>query len=127
MVAAGIEQPLIGRCVGPIDPKTKRCRGLTEKPLRRHFRDELDTTYAEIKSQVAAVLINAAQKGDIKAAMFYLEKHGWVQSDRLTIVDGGSEADLKTMSEADLEARRRKLASHPAVAREIKRDTETLH
>lgn len=108
MIAAGIDQTSIAQCLS-----------ITNKTLRKHYRRELDTAYAMIKADIAGKLIASARGGNIVAQMFYLERHGWVKSERLTVVDGGDE-DVSTLSDAELEARIARLRRTAVVARAAK-------
>ena len=70
MAAAGIAQDTIARCIG--------ARGIDEKTLRRHFRQELDTAVAKSNALVATQVLNAAQRGEAWACCFWLKcRAGW--------------------------------------------------
>jgi len=123
MVAGGIEQTSIAGVLG-----------ISHVTLRKYFRREIATGAAEIGAQVVASLITMAvgQKAapnrqavapNVNAAKWYTQaRMGW--SERVTIVDGGTEVDPKELSDADLEARRRQLRRHPAV---VKAERNTVH
>jgi hypothetical protein len=93
--------------------------GISAKTLRKHYRYELDISASVIKSDIAFNVVTAARgiradpaRGikavpyDFKAAQFYLSTHGWVQSDRLIVADGGiDDSDLTALSDEQLNAR----------------------
>jgi hypothetical protein len=92
MVLADHKQDIIARVLGI---------GVTT--LRREYRHELDTSYAIVLAEIGGGVITAArpiprEEGgdgtprDLKAAMFYLRCHGWVESERV-VVDDGKPAD----------------------------------
>jgi len=68
MSAAGIRQELIARCVvkGGIDDKT----------LRRHFREELDTTMPIRNAEVAGWLFENCRAGNVAAQIFWMKSRG---------------------------------------------------
>jgi hypothetical protein len=77
LVLADTTQRMIARIVG-ISPGV----------LRREYRKELDTAYAVILAEIGGGMITAARPDprtgmprDLKAAMFYLETHGWARSE----------------------------------------------
>ncbi len=63
--------------------------GISRPTLRKHYRRELDLSYAIIKSEIVGNLVSQARKGDLKAIMFYLETHGWIRSERPAGPAGG--------------------------------------
>lgn len=95
MILADIDQAMIAACLR-ISPAT----------LRKHYRRELDTSYAIVKAEIAGKLVTVARGGDLKAMMFYLECHGWVRSERLVVADGGvDDSDVSALSDAQIEQR----------------------
>ncbi len=110
MIGAGIAQPIIAQCIG-----------ITEKTLRRHYRSELDISYAKILAEIAGMLITKARNRDLAAQIFYLQTHGWVKSERLIPVDAAGNEDLARLSDAELESRRTHLYRIAAVARATRR------
>jgi hypothetical protein len=68
MVACGIPQEDIARCLG-ID-------GIDAKTLRKHYRDELDTSIAKANSVIASRLYAAAERGEPWAVCFWLKTRG---------------------------------------------------
>lgn len=86
--------------------------------LRKAYRRELDTTYARVKAEIAGKVVQKARAGDLKAAIYYLSTHGWVESERLVIADGGiDDTDIDSLSDAQIEARLAKLRSRAAARR----------
>ncbi len=81
--------------------------GISGKTFRRAFRRELDSAYALVKSEIVTKVVTAARSGDLKAAMFWLECHGWIRSERLVVADGGMDdsADLTQLTDQQLEDR----------------------
>jgi hypothetical protein len=122
MVAGGIEQTAIAGVLG-----------ISHVTLRKYFRREIDTGAAEIGAQIVASLITMAvgQKPapgrnavtpNVNAAKWYTQaRMGW--SERITVVDGGTETDPRTMSDADLDAEIARLRRRPAVVRAAKATT----
>jgi hypothetical protein len=105
LVLANIDQALIARCLR-----------ISEPVLRRAYRRELDTSYALITADIAGKLVTRARGtpanpgGELKAQIFYLETHGWVRSERLVVADGDGDDPTK-MTDAEIEARLRKLSA----------------
>jgi hypothetical protein len=86
--------------------------------LRKAYRRELDTTYARVKAEIAGKVVSQARAGNLKAAIYYLSTHGWVESERLVIADGGiDDSDIDSLSDAQIEARLVKLRSRAAARR----------
>lgn len=105
MVAAGIEQDVIAGVLR-----------INAKTLRKHYRFEIDTSYARVKSEIAGKLIEKARAGDVHAQIYYLSTHGWSQ--RVVVADGGSDVvDLTTLSDGELAARLARLRRGSAAAR----------
>lgn len=99
MVLADVDQDTIARAIG-ISPRT----------LRRAYRRELDTSYAIVKADVVAKLVTKARAGDVKCMIFYLSTHGWAESARIVVADGGlDDSALSSLSDAEIEARLAKL------------------
>lgn len=95
MVIADIDQAMIATCLR-----------ITPKTLRRHYRRELDTSYAIIKAEIAGKLVTKARGGDFASMRFYLATHGWVESERLVVADGGiDDSDVTQLSDAQIAAR----------------------
>ena len=73
MVAAGIAQDSIARCIG-IDAKT----------LRKHYREELDTAAEKANAKIAQSLFQQAVGGNTAAAIWWTKsKMGWKDSTRI--------------------------------------------
>jgi len=68
MVACGIPQEDIARCLGT--------DGIDAKTLRKHYRDELDTSIAKANSVIASRLYAAAERGEPWAVCFWLKTRG---------------------------------------------------
>ena len=100
----------VAAMVGVGIPQNDICAVLdvTVPTLHKHFRKELDTSYARVLARLRGKLVAKADAGDTACLIFYCQTHGWNQ--RLTVVDGGKEADPATLSDADLEARIARLA-----------------
>jgi hypothetical protein len=96
MVVADIDQAMIAACL--------RISAVT---LRKHYRRELNTSYAIIKADISAKAVTLARAGSERMIMFFLEtRGGWVRSERLVVADGGiDDTDVSKLSDADLEAR----------------------
>ena len=65
MVACGIPQEDIARCLGT--------DGIDAKTLRKHYRDELDTSITRANSVIASRLYAAAERGEPWAVCFWLK------------------------------------------------------
>jgi hypothetical protein len=101
--------------------------GISVSTLHRHYRPEIDTAAARAVARVAESLYNRALKGDVNAMKFFLENRARDQwSERVTVIDGGTEVDPATLSDADLDADIARLKRRPAVARALKA-TGTVH
>lgn len=50
-----------------------RALGLTEKTLRKHYKDELDLALAQANATIGGALFNKAKKGDVTAQIFWLK------------------------------------------------------
>ncbi len=70
--------------------------GISRPTLRKHYRAELDLSYAIIKSEIVANLVTLARgtradpsRGikaippDLKAIIFYLSTHGWSETQKV--------------------------------------------
>jgi len=78
--------------------------------LRKHYRRELDVSYAIILAEIAGKCVTLARGGSEKMIQFYLECHGWVRSERLVVADGGiDDTDIASLSDAQIAARIAKL------------------
>jgi hypothetical protein len=107
MVAAGIDHETIALTLGK-SPHT----------IRKHFRREIDTAYAQVKARIAGKLIAKADAGDVACMIFYMKTHGW--NERLVVADGGlADADPVTMTDAEIEARIARLRRTGAAARKV--------
>ena len=82
---------------------------ITVPTLHKHYRRELDTSYVKLLTRMRYKLVTKADAGDTACLIFYNQTHGWNQ--RLTVVDGGMEADAGTLSDAELEARIARLSA----------------
>lgn len=81
MAAVGIMQESIARVIG-IDPKT----------LRKHFREELDTSAAKANAKVGGTLYNKAINGDTSAAIWWSKaRMGWKERTQLQHADADGE------------------------------------
>ncbi len=77
MVAAGIPQERIGRCIGP---------GISPESLNRHFRDELDTGKDKIDAICAQGLVRLMQEGNLGALCFWAKtRMGWRETQKLEV------------------------------------------
>lgn len=73
MVAAGIPQENIARCIGE--------KGIDLKTLRKHFRQELDTSADKANAAVAQSLFQQAKSGNTSAAIWWTKsKMGWKET-----------------------------------------------
>ena len=67
MAACGIPQLDIARTIG-----------ISDRTLRKHYRDELDLGHVKATAQVAGFLFNAAKSGNVTAQIFWLKtRAGW--------------------------------------------------
>ena len=104
MVLADIDQAMIAACLR-----------ISAPTLRKHYRRELDTSYAIVKADIAGRLVTAARNGNERLMIFYLECHGWVRSERLVVADGGiDDTDVSSLTDAQLEARIARLSRNGA-------------
>jgi hypothetical protein len=84
MACGGFDQELIARCVGK--------EGITAKTLRKHFREELDTSEAKANAEAVGKLQEAIRRGEGWAICFRLKcRAGWRTTDKLEVsgADGG--------------------------------------
>jgi hypothetical protein len=88
---------------------------ISEKTLRRHYRTEIDTAHIKMVVRVRARLIAKADAGDTLCLIHAAKVLGW--NDRLVVVDGGDEAAVATLTDAELEARIQRLQRTTTVAR----------
>lgn len=86
---------------------------INRNTLHKHFRSELDASYARVKSRIAGKLIALADAGNLGAMIFYLKTHGW--SERITVVDGGLEhQNPRELTDDELNARIARLQRNKA-------------
>lgn len=99
------ERAMVGRMVSVDMTQDEICAVLdiTAPTLHKYFRRELDTAYVKLLARLRYRLVQKADEGDTACLIFYNQTHGW--NTRLTVVDGGKEADPGTLSDAELEAR----------------------
>ncbi len=85
MCATGITQGLIARCMS-------NGKGIDEKTLRKHFRDELDTSRAMAIANMGKGVYERGINGSTTDAIFYLKTQGgWKETNvtEHTGKDGG--------------------------------------
>jgi len=72
--------------VGTIQPVIARLLGITEKTLRKYYRDELDLAKAKANATIGGALFNKAKGGDTTAMIFWMKTQaGWKET---SIVEG---------------------------------------
>ena len=59
--------------VGTDQTTLSRILGITEKTLRKHYRDELDISLAKANATIGGVLFNKAKDGDTAAMIFWMK------------------------------------------------------
>lgn len=81
--------------------------GITEKTLRKHYRDELDTATMLVNMKVAKALYGQATAGNVSAAIFWMKtRGGWRETthlettQRITHVEEAP--DLSDMTDEEL-------------------------
>jgi len=92
--------------------------------LRKYYSRELTTARVKMVARMRIKLIAKADAGDVAALLHVNRVFGW--NERLIIVDGGTDVDPATLSDADIEARMAKLRRSTAVMRATKAP-DTLH
>lgn len=65
MAASGFTHEDIARCLGT--------KGIDEKTMRKHFRQELDTSMTKANAAVANKVYNLAMAGNVAAMFFWLK------------------------------------------------------
>lgn len=115
--------------------------GISEMTLRKHFREQLDTAFLRAQDGMWRSLFrqgmgSPARKADkakgipaspaippnVQATIKWLEFRAGASA-RVTVIDGGAEADLKTMSDTEVADRLAKVSRSPAVLRATKAAT----
>jgi len=72
--------------VGTPQPVIARLLGITEKTLRKYYRDELDLAKAKANATIGGALFNKAKSGDTTAMIFWMKTQaGWKET---SIVEG---------------------------------------
>ena len=72
--------------VGTIQPVIAQLLGITEKTLRKYYRDELDLSRAKANATIGGALFNKAKGGDTTAMIFWMKTQaGWKET---SIVEG---------------------------------------
>ena len=72
--------------VGTPQPVIARLLGITEKTLRKYYRDELDLAKAKANATIGGALFNKAKGGDTTAMIFWMKTQaGWKET---SIVEG---------------------------------------
>lgn len=116
MIAAGLPNPT------PDNPERV---GISIPTLKKHYRAELLTGKSMMDGLAISALGAAMQRGGkeaVVAAKWWTQSRmGW--SERITVVDGGAEADVKTMSDNEVADRLAKVSRSPAVLRAAKATT----
>lgn len=59
--------------VGTAHTDIARVLGITEKTLRKHYRDELDLAKAKANATIGGALFNKAKGGDTSAMIFWMK------------------------------------------------------
>lgn len=73
MVAAGIQQESIARCIGE--------NGVDLKTLKKYYKDELETSADKANAKVAQSLFQQATNGNTSAAIWWTKsKMGWKET-----------------------------------------------
>lgn len=65
MAASGFTHEAIARCLGT--------KGIDDKTMRKHFRQELDTSMTKANAAVANKVYNLAMAGNVAAMFFWLK------------------------------------------------------
>ena len=95
MAAAGIQSEAICLVIG-----------VSGKTLRKHYREELDTSAIKATAMVAGSLYMKAIKGNVTAQIFWLKtRAGWKEAERVQVVHSGAVGtyDLTKVSNDDLD------------------------
>jgi hypothetical protein len=72
LVSNGTPQDVIAR---NIHPRKGDPRGITEKTLRKAFREELDCGYSDTVARMGGTVVREGLKGNIAAAKYWLTTH----------------------------------------------------
>ena len=72
LAANGTPQDVIARNL----PRGKGQRGIAEKTLRKAFREELDSGYADTLARMGSTVVREGLKGQGWAAKYWLQTHG---------------------------------------------------
>ena len=96
---------------------------ITVPTLHRHFRRELDQSYIRMVARMRVALIKKAEAGDSPCLIYVNKVLGW--NDRLVVVDGSSEINPQTLTDAELDTALARLRRRPAVIAAMK--AGTLH
>ena len=105
--------------VGTIQPVIAQLLGITEKTLRKHYRDELDLSRAKANATIGGALFNKAKGGDTAAMIFWMKTQaGWRETNvtEHTGKDGGPiQSEDVTHGAASFASRMARLAAvaHP--------------
>src|SRR5215207_1505169 len=93
MAAYGIPAGDIGRTLG-----------VDAKPLRKHYRDELDLGTTKANAQVAGFLFNSAKSGNVTAQIFWLKTRARWRETPTELKHSGSIArrDVSEMTDQEL-------------------------
>jgi len=62
--------------VGTPQEEIARVLGISDRTLRKHYRDELDLALAKANAQIGGSLFNKAKNGDTTAQIFWLKTRG---------------------------------------------------
>lgn len=116
MIAAGLPNPT------PDNPEKV---GISIPTLKKHYKAELLTGKSMMDGLAISALGAAMQRGGkeaVVAAKWWTQSRmGWTE--RITVVDGGTEDDPKTLADTEINDRLAKLRRSPAVLRAAKATT----
>ena len=81
--------------VGTIQPVIAQLLGITEKTLRKHYRDELDLSRAKANATIGGALFNKAKGGDTAAMIFWMKTQAGWRETNVTEHTGANNGPIK--------------------------------